>query len=263
MGSPGKSRELLDAFLDADLARDEALAVLKALTGRGAVALGRGVVWLHPEAAELAESYRGDGARVVMTSKSAILTGQEQRALWPGMRATDEPRHIVRGRPSRRRFVDFYRNVQRDLSRAQTEHARDLKRPKHQRLGFAFPFLDKYTDDIRPAVARRVVTRPGRGARKTAIAVLSDPPLRREDRTLSLVGELALAMFEKIREAVSAWECPYCDRWELYRDPRERKKCNRTSCTARYGREWRQSHPEDKAQVARRMKRHRQKVRTT
>jgi hypothetical protein len=113
------------------------------------------------------------------------------------------------------------------------------------RFGAQFTTVQMFLDDVRLDVERQ----RGRPLR----------PFRPGHRSLSLVGELALAVYERMLSARSVVVCRYCLRTELSPDTRPRFTCGREECQAAYRREWKQQHPEDPQQVARRVRKHRQK----
>lgn len=247
----GQRDRLLTWFQDADLASAMSVDTLKALTGRSALAFGggawlRGARWFWAKDDEalrmitdVIDDARERGERVVVGHVSAIHPGVEKG------------RHMIKGPSSRQRFVTFYRDVQRRLWSAQKDHADEMKGPSIRRMGAGFVTLSRFTDDIR-------IDAPYREARSTtgrATWSVLDLPGTPDFRTLTLVGELTLAMFLRLLHAKSSVICPYCERIALFDDPRKRVFCGRDVCRARYGHEWRRKNPEDGDVVAVRMRR--------
>jgi len=207
----------LDWFLDADLSGDDAIADLCRFTFRPRISAGA----------------------------SQILPGHEP-----------EGRHAIRDRLPRAKFVAYYAEVQDTLRFIRDEHAAYLRfvrdegvesgdpRSARARMGLQFVTLSRYLEDVRLDVARMPRHRLSR-------------PLRPEHRSVSLVGELALAMFQRLLDARSTLVCQYCKQVALFADRRRRSICGREECRASYRTQWKRANPESPEQVARRVRKHR------
>lgn len=243
---PSGRNALLKWFLNADLGTDESIRRLRELTGRAGLAFGGpgDIVWLPDPNAELRREFTAAGHRVIV---GTIPPGHEQG------------RHIVRGAASRKRFLAFYRSIQKALHSVEAQHHKFLKSdpgsdPGSQ-LGAQFAILAPFLDDARLGPAYR--TQPWPTRRLEATIAVVDRPLRPEHIALSLIGELALAIFHRLMNARSSIVCRYCGRIELFEDVRRRFLCGGEECRARYRREWKRVHPENPDQVARRVRKHR------
>jgi len=79
-------------------------------------------------------------------------------------------------------------------------------------------------------------------------------------RTSSLVGELAYALLLELTGARSAGFCLVCKRPWTSPTQRKRKTCGREECRSALRNEWKQAHPEPRASVRERVRRHRERV---
>lgn len=152
-----------------------------------------------------------------------------------------EGRGLFRGQHADADYVQ----LKRELWDAQRAHAREMSGPPHKRLGAGYAIVSGWTDDIRRDVQRHAVRVPMR----RAYASIYDVPAKPTTRTLSLAGELALAMHEKLERAQSQVTCPYCGLVELFPDPRPRKICGRPECRRRYVREYQKAHDDSAPRV--------------
>lgn len=239
---PSGRNALLKWFLDADLGTDESIRRLRELTGRAGLAFGGpgDIVWLPDPNAELRREFTAAGHRVIV---GTIPPGHEQG------------RHIVRGAASRKRFLAFYGSIQKTFQSIEAQHHKFLKSDPAWQVGAQFAILAPFLDDARLAPAYRTQPWPTRHLKATITVV--DRPLRPEHMALSLVGELALAMFHRLMNARSSIVCRYCGRIELFNNVRRRSLCGSEECRAGYRREWKRAHPENPDQVARRVRKHR------
>lgn len=245
MRSPSQRDALLTWFLQADLEADESVARLRALTGRAAaegfeahqIGPVDGVWWVRAAdrayAKELAAIQRRRGKEVIVAEPEAIgPSGESDRA---------EHRGPNSGGPTTRAdFVAEYVSVQWHLREVQRLGARLAGHRRRRKLddsyGMAFFALARLLADVRLDIARDDSGR---------VRV----PLEAANLSVSLVGELALAMFERLLEAKASVNCPYCKRVELFADARRRENCGREECRDAYRREWKRRKPEDPAAV--------------
>ncbi len=152
-------------------------------------------------------------------------------SLW---RPTTDRQSELTGGPkgpcSVRDFVAFYAKVQSDLKQVETMHHDYLQARRRVRdpRAWQFVLLSTYLEDVRLDIARRV-----RGP-----SVITEFPLRGEHRSLSLVGELALAMFLRLVGARESVLCPACGELEFFEDVRHRDICSKPECRRWYRAKW-------------------------
>lgn len=242
--------ELLEWFLTADFETTEAVHALMRLTGRpvpgegGFVQVRRGrQTWtsavspkermiLKEELAQWPKELVGE--RLVFGRPSTIAQGKELGS------------SRIEGPLSSANFIRFYDDIRSKLIEIEESHARWLEMAPSsdkRRVGTQFVELGGLLRD-----SEIVVARDGFRVRE---------PLEVEHRSTSLVGELALAMLDKLVEARSSVRCRYCGRRAVFPDTRTRITCRRENCLAAYRREWKRSNPEPKERVAERVRRSR------
>lgn len=234
--------ELLRWFLRADLTSDESVARLRSLTGRdfgpgvSVWTLKDGQVWFWAPANQHAELKRRaalsakKGSRVVIGDPEMIPPGQEDRY---SPCVLQEP-------VSREVFVAFYDRVQGSLHKAErwlyAWHKNEASAQVQTGVQL-FGFLD----DVRVDAAT------------TSDGFRMERPLRPELRSVSLVGELALAMFQRMIKAREVVLCPACGEIEAFPDVRHREICSKPECRAWYRAKWmRQKYATEKAATRRR-----------
>lgn len=239
--------ELLVWFLNVELASDAAVTYLRKLTGRASRSEGHrlsdGTWWIRAEsvvaANEFASMHKRRGDTVIVAAPDAIgPSGERNDAQHRGP--------DVGGPTTRDAFVTYYATVRGHLLEVQRRAVLVGRTKARDPYGEAFFVLAHLLADVRLDVEREY----GRPSR----------PLRPAQLSLSLVGELALAMFHRLINMRSSVVCPYCKSIETFSDRRPRRICSREACRRAYRNEWKRRNPEESSTVAARVRRHRRKA---
>ncbi len=234
--------ELLRWFLEADLTSEASVARLLERTGRdfGGLCvwtLPNGTVrfWAPPghaqdlrEVRRRAASYEKRGQPVEILDSAMIPRGNEgPNASW----ALLEP-------ASRSDFIAFYDRIRGYLREAERWFAEWEKGAPAAQARINVK-LSTLLDDVRVDAAL------------APDEIALERPMRPDLRSVSLAGELALAMFQRMVRAREVVVCPSCGEIEIFPDMRHREICSKPECRAWYRAKWmRQKYAAEKARTA-------------
>jgi hypothetical protein len=238
-----RRRALLDWFLGAEIGSTNSVARLRKLTGRvatrGAWRLPDDRLWVWAEnpkdpvsAAHLRREQRAEqrmGREIVIGDPATIPPGLEEGRLAPAAR---EVNGVVRSQPvTPEEFIRFYGDAQFDLNESRQRLYEYAKNRRILDQAIELPLFGFLADvRIGPVLVRR-------GPEPWEWGVAGPPP-RGELQSISLIGELALAMFQLWVEGRECVLCPSCGEIKFFPDVRNRVICDEPECRLWYRAKW-------------------------